>query len=73
MTDFSCFLITILYGDTLVYVALKIKTDLIPEGVAEYYMEPESRVFFHSRLPAHIQTMGKIIDVSDRLHDVVIY
>lgn len=65
MSEYVCFLITILYEDALLRVALKIKHDSIKPDVWENPMEPENREILHSLLPLHVQTCGHIVEVEE--------
>lgn len=65
MSEYFCFLITILCGDRLLRVALKIKHDSIGIDVWQNPMEPENREILHSLLPLHVQTCGPIVEVKD--------
>lgn len=58
-------LVTVLYGDTLLRCALKVKRDAVPDDCAEYPMEPENRKAIHALLPLHVQTCGPIVEVED--------
>ncbi len=64
MSEFSCFLITVLYGDELLNCALKVKRDLISTDCQEFPMEPENRKTLHEMLPLHVRTCGPIVKVS---------
>ena len=55
----DCYLITILYGDTLVIVALKARKPV------EFFMEPDGRAELYAQLPAYIQSMGPIVRVEE--------
>jgi hypothetical protein len=67
MNDELNWLITVLYGDTLLRVALKIDKWDLPEGrmrdIVDYPMEPENRKAIHAMLPLHVQSCGPIVDV----------
>lgn len=63
MSDDVNFLLTILYGDTLLRCALKVKRDSLPGDAAEYPMEPENRAALHKRLPLHVRSCGPIVAV----------
>ena len=60
MGNETCFLVTILYGDTLLKAALTYSGD---GDVAEYPMEPENREILHGLLPLHVRECGPIVDV----------
>ena len=66
-------LVTVLYGDTLLRCALRVDQWDLPEGrmrdIAEYPMEPENRKAIHALLPLHVQTCGPIVAV-DELFEV---
>ena len=69
MGDELNWLITILYGDTLLRCALQVKRAALPGDCAEYPMEPENRKAIHALLPLHVQTCGPIVAV-DELFEV---
>lgn len=59
----TSFLITVLYGDTLLRCALKVSNDSLKGDVAEFPMEPENRDQLHKMLPLHVRECGPIVDV----------
>ncbi len=63
MSDYICMLITILYDDALMRVALKVKKDQVEGDWEEYPMEPENREKIHAMLPAHVSNCGPIVNV----------
>jgi hypothetical protein len=65
MNDELNWLITVLYGDTLLRCALQVKRDALPGDCAEYPMEPENRRAIHALLPLHVQSCGPIVEVED--------
>jgi hypothetical protein len=69
MGDDINWLVTVLYGDTLLRCALQVKRDALPGDCAEYPMEPENRKAIHALLPLHVQTCGPIVAV-DELFEV---
>lgn len=69
MGDDINWLVTVLYGDTLLQCALQVKRDALPGDCAEYPMEPENRKAIHALLPLHVQTCGPIVAV-DELFEV---
>ena len=69
MSDDINWLVTVLYGDTLLRCALQVKRDALPGDCAEYPMEPENRKAIHALLPLHVQTCGPIVAV-DELFEV---
>lgn len=64
MSNDVCFLITVLYNDTLLQCALKIDRDKLTGDIAEYPMEPENRQVLHSLLPLHVKNCGPIVDIT---------
>ena len=50
MSEWTCYLITVLYGDQLLRCALKTMAS------EEYPMEPEARARLHAQLPLHVRT-----------------
>ena len=69
MGDDICWLVTVMYGETLIRCALKAKREDLPGDCAEYPMEPENRRAIHALLPLHVQTCGPVVDVQN-LFDV---
>lgn len=72
MNNDICFLITILYNDTLMKCALKISFEDVHPDVYTYPMEPESREVLHKLLPEHVRSCGPIVDVDTDLFEIVI-
>ena len=68
-----CFLITVLYGDTLIRCALKVNRDKLGGDVADFPMEPENREKLHALLPLHVQNCGPIVDVDRSLFEIHSY
>jgi hypothetical protein len=64
-----CWLVTVLYGDTLLQCALKVPRTAVGCDCWEYPMEPENRKAIHALLPLHVQTCGPIVAVEE-LFDV---
>ena len=64
MSEYICFLITILYGDRLLKCALSVKRDLISQDCQDFPMEPENRIVLHEMLPPHVKSCGPIVEVS---------
>jgi len=60
MSDEVALLLTILYDDDILRVAIKIKRDRLPD---EYYAEHKELI--RSWLPEHIKSCGPIIHVED--------
>lgn len=79
MTPEICFLITIFCNDSgaieagacVHKVALKIEDRNAHGDLADYPMEPENRQKLHQMLPAHIRTIGPIVDIK-HLNDVIL-
>lgn len=75
MSPFLSFLITVLYGDTLLKCALKFDKTKLPEGFEgdwyDYPMEPDSRELLHKLLPLNVRNCGPIVAV-DRLFEVAV-
>ena len=65
MNDELNWLITVLYGDTLLRCALQVKRNALPGDCAEYPMEPENRKAIHALLPLHVQSCGPIVAVEE--------
>jgi len=71
MSEDYCFLITILYGESLLECALKVKRKNVGVDVCQHPMEPENRKVLHGLLPLHVQTCGPIVEVRElfEIHD----
>lgn len=65
MSNYICYLITILEGDTLLECALKLNRDLLKGDCEEYPMEPENRKQLHDLLPENVRHIGKIVAVKE--------
>ena len=65
MGDDISWLVTVLYGDTLLRCALKAKRATLPGDCAEYPMEPENRKAIHALLPLHVQECGPIVAIEE--------
>ena len=63
MSEWTCYLITVLYGDQLLRCALKTMAS------EEYPMEPEARARLHAQLPLHVRTCGPIVEV-DKIFEI---
>ena len=68
-----CFLITVLYGNTLIKCALKVDREKLGGDVAEHPMELDNREKLHALLPAHVQSCGPIVDVDTSLFEIHSY
>ena len=60
-----CWLVTVLYRDTLLRCALRVRRDALSGDCAEYPMEPENRKVIHALLPLHIQSCGPVVAVEE--------
>jgi len=68
MTEWLCYLITVLHTDGMLTAQCAIKVhqdDLTDDIKAGYYMEPECREFLHNLLPDHVKSMGPVIHVEE--------
>lgn len=63
MSEYACFLLTLLYENRILKVALKIRRDLLKGDCFEFPMEPENIKQLESFLPAHAKY--PILDVED--------
>ena len=65
MSNYLSFLITIIYGESLLKCALKINRDKIPANVnlTDDYSHSSSHEYLHSKLPFHVQSCGPIVEV----------
>jgi hypothetical protein len=70
MNDTICYLLTILEGDSLMKVVLRLSQDHLQGDCIEYPMEPENRRQLHALLPDHIGSIGPIVAV-EQILDVV--
>jgi hypothetical protein len=72
MSEYSCFLITVLYQEngTLLRCALKVEANSVPVNCYEHPTKPESREYFHSLLPEHVRSCGPVVAV-EPLFEVV--
>ena len=70
MNNYYCFLITILYNDTLLRCALKVNRDELSGDIVSYPMEPENREKLRELLPLHVRSCGKIVEVDTSLFDI---
>lgn len=77
MGNDTCFLITVLSGNSLIKCALKVSESKIDhrvninfDDVTEFPMEPENRAFLGSLLPDHVRDCGPIVAVSTDLFEV---
>lgn len=65
MSDNINWLITILYGNTLLRCALQVDRKTLTGDCAEYPMEPENRRAIHKLLPTHVQSCGPIVAIDE--------
>lgn len=65
MSDYTCLLVTVLYGDQLLRCALKVKNDTFPSNGRGFWMEPEIREIIHGLLPLHVRSCGPVVEVED--------
>lgn len=70
MGEFISFLITVLYEDSLVRCAMRLRLDVLQGDCVEYPMEPANRKQLHALLPLHIRSMGPVI-LAEQIFDVV--
>ncbi len=63
MSEYICFLITILYGKELLRCAFGVKSDLISLDCQEYPMKPKNRKILHEMLPTHVKSCGPIVEI----------
>ena len=61
MSEYMCYLITVLYENELLRCALKVKRHY----GEKYPMEQDARDRLHKLLPFHVQECGKIVDVQE--------
>lgn len=64
MSDYFCFLITILYEEQLLTCALKAHRDYFSEYALEYPMESENKKIYHNLLPEHVKSLGPIVEIA---------
>lgn len=66
MSEYVCFLITILMGkDSLVRCALSVKRDDLPYDCIRYPMEKENKRTLWCLLPLHVRSIGEIVEVQE--------
>lgn len=65
MNDDINWLVTVLYGDTLLRCALQVKRNGLSSDCIEYPMEPENRKAIHALLPLHVQSCGPVVAVDE--------
>lgn len=74
MSEYICFLITVLYESqgTLLKCAIKVKHKEISEDMCRFRLEPENRAKFHAMLPLHVRSCGPVVDVQEifEIHEV---
>lgn len=63
MSDYICFLVTVLYDQRLLRCALKVKRDRLPFDVDNYPMEYSDQI--HKMLPMHVRSCGPIVEIED--------
>lgn len=63
MDDKINWLITILYGDTLIKCAFQCGPESLSGDCSTYPMEPENRAEIHALLPEHVRSCGPIVDI----------
>ena len=64
MSEYVCFLITVLHENALLRCALKIHRSLLKRDCFEYPMETENREQLHRLLPAHV-ACGSIVEIQE--------
>ena len=72
MSNEICWLITLLYRNTLIRVALKINADLISFNWRQYPMEDDPKEFIHSLLPDHIKELGPIVEIEE-ISEIIVF
>ena len=72
MSNDITFLITLLNGEFLLRVSLKVSRDDLEGDVDQYPMEPENKQQLWDLLPPHVQSCGKIVEV-DTIFDGFIF
>lgn len=63
MSPYITWLITVLYGDTLIKCSLKVHKEKLEGDCDQYPMEPENRKQIHALLPLHVQSCGPIVAI----------
>lgn len=68
MGDDICWLVTVLYDETLLRCALKIDKWDIPSGMMRMVMDApngsDSRDVIHKLLPLHVRSCGPVVEVT---------
>lgn len=65
MSNTICWLLTILYGDTVLRVAVCFERDKFTQDEIDYPMETETRAKIRATLPLHIRECGPILDIEE--------
>lgn len=65
MNDEICWLITLLYNNQLLRVALKVKQIHVTEDMVKFPLEPENLKLIHRLLPSDLKEYGPIVQVEE--------
>lgn len=65
MSDYLCYLVSILYEGSLIRAAIQIPNAMLTMDERDYPMEHEARTKIHSMLPLHVRSCGPIVDITD--------
>ncbi len=71
MTNDITFLITLLNGDFLIRISLKVCRDDLTGDCDQYPLEPENKKQLWDFLPPHVRSCGKIVS-AEQIHDSII-
>ena len=63
MSNYICWLVTVLDDTELIKCALKVNRDYLTGDCAEYPLEWENRIQIHKLLPLHVQSCGPIVAI----------
>lgn len=73
MDNYIIFVISILYNESILKCALKVKRDYFKCADVIYYpMEPENKKELHALLPLHVRECGPIVDVEEIFESVIL-
>jgi len=64
MSDYTSFLVTILYCGGLVQCALRVHNDKLPNGIQYRLGHEDSKLAIHDLLPLHVRSCGPVVEVT---------
>ena len=63
MSDYACYLITVIYGNDLMRAALRIPNAKLTLDERTYPMEYREK--FHEFLPLHVRSCGPVVEIEE--------